>query len=93
MDRDGQQKYSGNFEILVVGAHCITGWVDYDATSGAPLPADAVLGGAFTNGTQLYVAWLYDPSMSGYYNVDARIAYAEASGIHARTQMQILVLL
>ena len=66
---------SSVFEVLVVKKSCSVRWVNYDASSGNPLPPGAILGGHLADGMPLYVAitclsanW----QVAGYYNHETR---------------------
>ena len=90
-----QSGSSPSSEVLVVDPSCSTVWVDYDASTGAPLPARAIVGG-HQGSTLLYVArlWVSVPEATdysfGFYDPDADLAYVQFYGLYTNTNMSIL---
>ena len=82
------------FEVLVVKESCSLRWVNYNASSGNPLPPGAILGGHLADGTLLYVALFQvaaSRKMVGYYNDETRMGTCSFYGVrNIQDSMEIL---
>ena len=86
--------YDNEFEVLVVNEACSLLWVNYDASSGSPMPPRGILGGHLADGTPLYVAAVNVPGtiayVVGYYNDIRRIGTCNYFGVTEAQRMDIL---
>ena len=82
-------------EKMVVDSSCSVAWFSYDATSGQPMPADAMIGGLLTaTNTPLYVSRQQKSGCDwalGYYNPINRKAWGECYGVQGSSTFEVMV--
>ena len=85
--------HGGQVEVLTVGAGCQVGWIPYVA--GNMIPTRAVAGGFMASGTRFSLFVIRGQAIGytlfGYYDPNLQKGYVQINGVHALTEMEMLV--